>query len=256
MKVCIVSGRYPATGFDSAINHKMYAEQYGYTYAHCNWPTKADSPYLNKIHYIQEYFDLFDYIIWIDDDAFFYDFGKDIMQYAPTEDNFISFCKSPSYKELKTYLSSGQFIIKCDSVGKKFLNLVLNQSLKEVKKWWKEELGYFSNGDQDIIIYLLLIDNSFKGKFKLYDYKCFNSRAENVFDIEVHKPLILHFTGKPKVKIASYLKIQKKCTLSPALVPKELQKHYMIINSIKNHSNFKKLLLRLKRGINKFLKEC
>ena len=78
------------------------------------------------------------------------------MSYAPADDSIISLCKSPSYKEIKTFFSSGQFIIKCNDLSKAFLKVALLTSLEDVKKWWKEDLGFFSNGDQDIFIYLLL----------------------------------------------------------------------------------------------------
>ena len=228
MSVCVISGRYPETNYKSYINHKLYADKFGYSYIHCNWPTKERNPYLNKIHYILSYFDLYDYIIWIDDDAFFFDFDKDIMQFAPEGNNFISICKSPSFKSLKTFFSSGQFILKTDKIAKVFLEAILKQDISEVKNWWKDSLGYYSKGDQDIMIYLLHIDKNLKGRFKLNDYKSFNSRIENLFSNDIHTPLILHFTGKPKVKWQNYLRVQKKLNLHPSLVPKEILKKYKV----------------------------
>lgn len=217
-KVAIVSGRFPATKFDSPINHKLYADTYGYTYINCNWPSKAKNPYLNKIYYVLAYLDFFDFIIWIDDDAFFFDFDQDIMQYAPVGENFISFCKSPDFKPLKTYLSSGQFIVKSGAQAKAFFLDILNQDLRKIKNWWTEDLGYFTNGDQDIIVYLLLTHLKYKEKGDYHNYKKFNSRFENLYLEDIHKPLILHFTGKPPIKWANYLKVQSKYKLMPSLV--------------------------------------
>lgn len=218
MNVGVISGRYPITEFDSSINHKLYADTYGYTYIHCNWPTQAKNPYLNKIYYVLAYLELFDYVIWIDDDAFFFDFDTDIMQYAPQDQKFISFCKSPSYKPLKTYLSSGQFIVKSNALSKQFFQDILKQDLNKIKTWWTDDLGYFSNGDQDIMVYLLLINNNYIGKCQLFDYQKFNSRFENVFLEDIHKPLVLHFTGKPNIKQENYLRLQIEYKLMPSLV--------------------------------------
>ena len=74
--VAIISGRFPQTTFNSSVNHKLYADTFGYDYIHCNWPTKAKNVYLNKIYYILQYIKKYDYIVWIDDDAFFFDFKK------------------------------------------------------------------------------------------------------------------------------------------------------------------------------------
>lgn len=246
MKVCIISGRYPETVFSSVINHKVYADTFGYTYIHCNWPTSEKNRYLNKIRYILSYIDVYDYVVWLDDDAFFFDFTKDIMQFAPKENNFISICESPSFKELKTFVSSGQFILKGNNQSKSFLNKILNQEILEVKKWWKTDLGFFTNGDQDIIVYLLKTDHAFKDSYNLFNYKNFNSRYENLFDSDVHKPLILHFTGKPKVKMAHYKSVQEKLNLSASLVPELLLKPYVILNS-RNNTNgiFKKVITKV-----------
>lgn len=228
MNVCIVSGRYPLTNFESYINHKIYADKYGYSYIHCNWPTSLKNHYLNKIVYVLSYLEFFDYIVWIDDDAFFFDFEKDIMQFAPQNDSFISFCKSPSHKELKTYLSSGQFVVKSNELSKRFFSAVLKTELSKVQQWWTEDLGYFTNGDQDIIIYLLLQNTDYKGKMDLYDYKCFNSRCENLFEVDVHKPFILHFTGRGKTKAKDYKMVQHKLNLHPSLVSNSLLKPYNV----------------------------
>ncbi|MDT0557339.1 hypothetical protein RM697_01685 [Ichthyenterobacterium sp. W332] len=243
MKVCVISGRHPKTKFESSINHKIYAEKHQYSYIHCDFPTKAKNPYFNKIYYILSYLDLFEYIIWIDDDAFFLNFDKDIMDYLPTGNNFISFCKSPDFKKLKTYLSSGQFILKSNKLSKSFLNDVLKVNLKDVKKWWYDDLGYFSNGDQDAIIFLLKTNTDYNNKYMLFNYKEFNSRPENLFGIDTHKPLILHFTGKPNIKKKKYLKVQTEYKLSPSLVQEKYLKDYKIIPNKKNRK--KKLVSKL-----------
>ena len=231
MKTCIISGRYPNTSFDSAVNHKIYADKYGYSYIHCNWPTVTRNPYFNKIYYLLAHIDQFDYLIWIDDDAFFIDFERDIMDYQPKDDSFISFCSSPTFKELFTYLSSGQFIIKCNDNAEQFLKDILKQDLKGIKKWWSQELGYFTNGDQDAIVYLLKTDENYAGKYDLWNYKKFNSRFENLALKDIHKPLLLHFTGTVPVKEENYHKTQSILKLKRNLVPLNLIKGYNIIDT-------------------------
>ncbi|WP_084205884.1 putative nucleotide-diphospho-sugar transferase [Psychroserpens mesophilus] len=228
MNICILSGRFPATVFKTPINHRIYADAHNYTYIHCNWPTTLSNNYLNKIAYVLQYIDNYDYIIWIDDDAFFMNMEKDIMDYAPKNDSFISICKSPEFKELKTYFSSGQFIVKCNSLSKQFFNEVLNTEFSVVKEWWKEDLGYYTNGDQDVMIYLLLEKEDYKGKVDLFDYKFFNSRYENLFEHDIHDPLILHFTGRGPVKKQLYLQVQDKLNLHASLVPNAYLEKYGI----------------------------
>lgn len=260
MSTCIISGRFPVTNFKSYINHKIYADKYGYNYIHCNWPTGLKNSYLNKIVYILSVIDYFDNIIWIDDDAFFFDFEKDIMDYAPKAGSFISLCKSPSYKEIKTYFSSGQFIVKSNKLSKAFFEDILNTEFKLVEKWWSEKLGYFTNGDQDIMVYLLLEQEKYKEKMDLYDYKCFNSRCENIFDEDVHKPFILHFTGRGKTKEVNLLKVQKKLNRHPSLVINSILKDYNIkifdqYPIVNKRSNKQTLLSRVKNKIMQWSKD-
>ena len=242
MKTCIISGRYSKTKVESSINHKIYADKFGYAYINCNWPTKEKNPYLNKIHFILNYIDLYDYIIWIDDDAFFFDFEVDIMEYSPKGDNILSACKSPSYKPLKTFLSSGQFILKSCHLSKEFLNEILLQKFSTIESWWYNDLGFYTKGDQDIMVYLFHTDERFKNKITLYDYKKFNSRYENLFDKDLHKPLILHFTGRPEIKMNNYKSVQKLLILTPSLVPSRLLSLYNIFVETKKVSFFNKVI--------------
>ncbi len=252
--ICIISGRYPTTVFQSPVNHRIYADSHKYSYIHCNWPTGLDNVYLNKIAYILQYIDHYDYIIWIDDDAFFMDFEKDIMDYAPKDDCFISFCKSPEHKALKTYLSSGQFIVKCNALAKQFFNDVLKTNLNEVKAWWTDDLGYFTNGDQDVMVYLLHQNEAYINRVKRYDYKCFNSRWENLIDEDVHQPLILHFTGRGATKKQNYILAQNTLNLHPSLVPNSLlkpygiatQDSYLVAHKTQNKSFLNRLLRRVR----------
>ena len=233
MNIAILSGRYPNTSFESASNHKIYADHYGYTYIHCNWATGERNRYFNKIRYIEYYFGFFDYIIWLDDDAFFWNMEQDIMQYLPKGDHFISLCESPSFKTLKTHFSSGQFIIKTNELAKEFLTAILSTDIQLVKKWWNIDLGYFSNGDQDIMIYLSLSDKRFINGLKLYNYKKFNSRVQNLKEKDIHHPLILHFTGTVQIKNKDYKWVQKQFNLHPSLVSKNITSKYQLFSNPK-----------------------
>lgn len=213
--ICVLSGHYPESSFESYPNHKAYCERHGYTYISCNWPTGAKNPYMNKIRYIKAYYNFFDYIFWIDDDAFFLDHEVKLEKYIPSEDNYISICSSPDFKNIFTFISSGQFLIRCDDIGRAFINKVEEIDLNNVEKWWTDELGYFSRGDQDAMVYLMHTEEQFKG-FKRYYYKEFNSRIENLLKGEY--VFLLHITGTKKKKAEAYLAAQNYLNLQPTLL--------------------------------------
>jgi hypothetical protein len=220
-RICVLSGRYPASRFESIYNHRAYCNRHGYTYIHCTWPSGQRNPYLNKLAYIREYFDFFDFIFWIDDDAFFLDIEKPLSEFLPAEDHYLSICSSPGFKTLKTFFSSGQFVLRCDALGKDFICSAMDLGEETVKNWWSEEYGFFTGGDQDRMVFLCNTERRFKEGFKLWDYKHFNSRAANIFGEDPHEVFILHFTGNRRRKSADYAQIQKAMRRGPTLLTKE-----------------------------------
>ena len=194
--ILIVSGRYPATDFSSAENHRAYANKHGFTYIHCPWPGTTANPYFNKIEYILEYMDKYDYIFWIDDDAFFIDFDFNIAELIPKHPHLITICSSPKHKNIWTYISSGQFLIKSDERTKKFMLDIMKTNLFTVEEWWDEsKYGYYTDGDQDAMVYLSL--NKYKDIFDIQDSAIFNSRVEELSKYSVN---LLHITGTVKKK--------------------------------------------------------
>ncbi|MDX1756684.1 MAG: hypothetical protein R3175_11540 [Marinobacter sp.] len=221
LKIAVVSGRYPATPLFSYENHKAYCDKWGLYYINCSWPGRHSSKFFNKIEYVLEYIDLFDYIFWMDDDAFFVDFSFDLTNYLPKGDSFLSICSSPSYKKIKTYVSSGQFFIKCDNLGKEFLQDVYNSDRVEVKEWWgnnEREVGYYTDGDQDVMVYHLRVNEKYSHYFDLHDYTDFNCRLEDLFN-NTKKIFLVHFAGATGSKKAECQKAAKILNRRENLIP-------------------------------------
>ena len=247
-KICVLSGRYPASKFDSYVNHKIYCDIHGYTYINCNWPTKAVNRYMNKVEYIKSYYGLFDYIFWIDDDAFFIDMEKNLDCFLPTGNDFLSICASPSYKKIHTYVSSGQFVLRCSDMGRRFVDAIPCVDLMLVKNWWNASLGYFSNGDQDAMVYLLKENLEFKQHFRRWHYKNFNSRADEIYESGSTEGIfILHFTGTPEKKQEDYANVQKILKRSPSLVAEALECAYSLV--VRKENILKRLMNFFLRGI-------
>lgn len=222
-----MSGRYPESEFQAYVNHRIYCDIHNYTYIYCNWPTKACNRYMNKIEYIRHYYNCFDYIFWIDDDAFFINMQKGLEEFLPCKENFLSICGSPDYKNIHTFISSGQFMINCSGIGKKFINEIIKVDLSKVKKWWDDSLGYFTNGDQDAMVFLLKEHPEFKDGYRRYHYTKFNNRVDEVFEEEgLENLFILHITGTPKNKRKDYTRVQKYLNRSPSLVDRSLERGY------------------------------
>lgn len=217
-KICVLSGRYPASKFHGFINHKIYCYQHDYTYIYCNWPNKCENKYYNKLYYLKEYLSYFDYIFWIDDDAFFMNFDISLENFLPDEAQFLSICACPDFRQLKTKISSGQFLIKSTPESLEFVNKLINTNLEEVKKWWSEEMGYYTGGDQDAFVYHMYGPSKYLDKVKIWNYSKFNSRVPNYFEHQDHDVFLLHFTGTKKIKWNNYKRIQNLLGRAPDLV--------------------------------------
>jgi hypothetical protein len=221
-KVCILSGRFTRSEFLHSWNHYAYAKQHGYTYISCDWPTTAQNRYMTKFFYIKHYINLFDYVFWIDDDAFFIDLKQPLDRFIPAPGKLASFCGSPANKKIFTYLSSGQCLMRGGQASETFIDRVIATPLDKVKDWWRDDLGMFTNGDQDAIVYVVHEDPDYRDCIELYDYMDFNSR---IGDLEENpdKVFLLHFTGPRERKIADAAKAAKLLGCGPALLPLHVQ---------------------------------
>jgi hypothetical protein len=225
-RVGVVSGRYPASEFESFINHKAYCARHGYTYIHCNWPTGAANQYMNKLEYVRAYYHLFDYLFWIDDDAFFMRPEQALEAFVPQPGQFLSICGSPTSKPIHTYVSSGQFMLRCDDTGRAFIDAVTKVDLDHVRSWWTEALGYFTGGDQDAMVYLLKQDDRF-ASYQRHGYEAFNSRVEHL--LAGDPVFLLHFTGTVPVKRRNYASVQQHLGRGPSLLDPDEASRWQLV---------------------------
>jgi hypothetical protein len=215
-RIGVISGRYPASPFESYVNHRAYCAKHGYTYIYCNWPTGAANRYMNKLEYVRAYYHLFDYLFWIDDDAFFMRLDQRLEDFLPKGDGFLSICASPVINGIFTHISSGQFMLQCSDVGRSFIDESLSLDLERVRRWWTDDLGHFTRGDQDCFIYLMKNDDRFV-HYDRHDYRLFNSRASDL--ISGDDVFILHITYPGKRR--KYRDIQRHLARGPSLLPQD-----------------------------------
>jgi hypothetical protein len=220
MKLGIISGFYPGFRFESPVNHKAYADVHGYHYVYNHTPERHPHFLYYKVETILRYIDLFDWIFWLDDDAYFTDFSIPLTRFLDLAgDAQMLICKSPSTKKLFTKFSSGQFFLKSSPEARGFLRAILAMDLEKVKAFWREDLGYFSNGDQDAMVYLSEMDPRYNNGFiKIVDHNYFNNR-DFEYEKDVREHFLVHFTGTEKQK--SQTAFAQRLQANRWLVPSE-----------------------------------
>jgi hypothetical protein len=149
----IISGSFPKR-FSSDINHRHYAEQHGYKYIFDDNKYDIQSVFDHKQKSILSLPIDNEWWMWIDDDAFF--MQVEVAIGAMPDDKLFVFPKSPVNPEGGwTFISSGNFFFKNTKEVHNFFIMVLNTDIDLVKDWWTDDLGMFTHGDQDKIVYNL-----------------------------------------------------------------------------------------------------
>lgn len=206
------------------VNHQYYANQNGYTYIYDAAPTLQE-PFKNKIEKILKFLDLFDWVFWIDDDAFFLQYNQPLEKFVQKKSQHdLIFCKSPintADGNKWTYLSSGNFFMKNTPKVREFLQAILDGSREIAKENWDEKtMGMYGHGEQEIMVYLLTHDERFNDPsfHTRYPYTAFNTRPFH-FRKKSSEHFLVHFTNVGKHQQA--LDFAKKFSLSPALIPQK-----------------------------------
>lgn len=187
-------------GLLSEEKNKEYAHKHGYDFI-CDKNLDNEGHYFfYKFKSILKYIDQYDYIFWIDADAFFTNFSKRIE----------SFIKSPEKTFIvtidKQFLNTGVFIVKNCNEIKQIFNKVLIEGpeLNHPFPDAKILLDYFntpeSTWDISIPQYLL---NSYK--YELYN----TTYPEGEF--KLNESLVLHFPGMSyEDRVKAYYKYNVK----------------------------------------------
>ena len=200
MKILILTG-YDKTYQDNQLGilsenkNKNYAEVNGYDF----YSDKDCNPNLHHFFYkfesILKFIDKYDYIFWIDADAFFVNFSKKIESFIKPNKNFIATID-------KEYLNTGVFIVKCCDEIKNVFKKVLSEgpTLQHPFPDAKILMDYFQKEDStwDIINPQYLL-NSYK--YELY------GKIHDDGEYKEGESIVLHFPGMPYSKrIESYYK--------------------------------------------------
>ena len=205
MKLCIVSGGKHSR-LQSHLNHQAYALRHSYDFHHdlTPYPPPLIGPTISgsyfKLQAVENVLHRYEWVFWLDDDAFFTDFDRPIANFllnlAPSI--FFLVCKSPiNPRKQNPFLNSGAFFIRNCTEGFAFLQEVQRTRVGIVRSWWnRDELGRFTRGDQDSITYVLHQQNLLACT-KFCASEDFNARHYH-YKEALNEHLVIHFPGKKK----------------------------------------------------------
>lgn len=185
------------------INHAAYCDRHGYAYAFDVTPYRVTTGYDQKFCAILAHLHRADWMLWIDDDAFFTDLTTPLEHFLPSEpDVHLVFCDSPiNMNGQWTLLNSGVFFIRSSQCARDLLLSAREADLSTVREWWKPELGLFTNGDQDQLVYTLTHSGQIDPAAEIRPHAEFNSRISQYASTATDH-FICHLAGHVDKKAA------------------------------------------------------
>lgn len=227
MDLCIVSGgthlRLP-----SAINHKIYAEIHSADYRlECGSVKTLNSRFYFKLDAVHRILPRYDWVLWLDDDAFFTDFSIDIRDLCRSLPDDVWLALADGRVQSGgawTQINSGVVLVRNCADSLDFLRLCLATEIATVREWWNPlEHGMFTNGDQDTLLYRIL-GRADRRRFGILSHLDLNAR-EYHYSSSLNEHFICHFPGLPD-KVNAIRKYGERFGVGPALVPPHLLKEH------------------------------
>ncbi|MGY5318322.1 hypothetical protein ACXA45_03690 [Neomicrococcus lactis] len=197
----------------------------------CGIDEGIDNKFFYKTSIIKRILPKYDWIMWIDDDAFFTDFEKDnvraLIKDADSAGDFVVIAEGPLEPNgFWSTINTGVFGIRNDSRSFELLDQMNSQSLSLAREWWDEsKFGVFTGGDQDIFTWWFATNGNFDG-VQIVTHRELNSRGHYYKD-GLEDAFVMHFCGYPD-KVWGVAKFAKKWGIGQELVPEELLDRFSV----------------------------
>lgn len=223
MDICIVSGGTHVR-FPSAPNHAAFAARNGHAYRHDLTPYEGLlRPNFHKIRAVEAALHHHEWVMWMDDDAFFTDMDASFDRYLDPEAIFVA-CKSPITNGMWVYLNSGVFFLRSCPDSFAFLRDVQSTSKDVIDAWHDpERVGLYTHGEQIHIIYALL-EQGWGRLARLHPHTAFNARP---VDWEPGAPMnalpVVHFPGNHDDKAGAMAAFAARYGLDESLLVRHPQ---------------------------------
>lgn len=198
-KLIIISGA-DSHRYNAHLNHQKYADIQKVEYRFY-LKTDLENPYFTKCYAILDCFEKeYDYVLWIDDDAFFIDMDWNFFSLFEEYPDDIIVTRGITKKSGTAYFNNGIMFLRNSNITKKLFNLIPQIPWEEVEKNWDSNWGPCWGNDQPRMIYLT--QKFWQDSIHIVDYPGFNVneitfKKKGSFP-ENYKPPIVHITGDHK----------------------------------------------------------
>jgi hypothetical protein len=178
----------------ASLNHRIYADRHGLDCLFDTTPSPIPTALDQKIAAVRRALPLFEWVFWIDDDAFFTNLEVDVRAFVTDEVDLV-ICRSPINPEGGwTFVSFGQFLVRRTAAMLELFEAVVATDLEQVRGWWDHErYGLFTNTDQDALVFQLArTDTPWADRWRRLDWTAFNSRPYH-YEQSLDEHVLCHF---------------------------------------------------------------
>lgn len=162
MKIGLISGFDGGLRYASPVGHQLYARRHGLQY-HLELASFVGSPgYWHKVAALEHHLENYDWVVWIDDDAFITDtesrFLRDTLEAADRDGHAIVVAPSTDTELNGAWAAynTGVVALRRSLETRTLLGMMRSADMRAVEEWWdSSRLGMFTNGDQDALVWAL-----------------------------------------------------------------------------------------------------
>jgi len=225
--VCIVSGS-TLLRLPSPINHKIYADRQGVDFRlECGPVGPLKNRFYFKLKVLANLVPKYDWVLWIDDDAFFTNLSVDLHAFirARRPDTLITLADGRVRPGGQwTRINTGVMLVRSCREAVELFERCLATDINVVRQWWDpEQHGMFTASDQDTLLreHLTAPD---KGYVDIVPHLELNAR-EYHFSQQLDEHFVCHFPGLPD-KMTAIRKFGHRFGVGPTLVPAQILREH------------------------------
>jgi hypothetical protein len=199
--ICLVSGA-DELRLRSYVNHTIYARLHDLDYRlECGLDEGVRTPFFYKTSIIKRVLPRYDWIVWLDDDAYVTDFSRDgfraLVEEAESAGHSIVVAEGPMEPNgFWSVVNTGVMCLKNTSEVFDLLEHMDDKHVDLARDWWREERhGTFTGGDQDVFVWWMETTRR-REKVRIVDHRDLNSRG-HYYDHSLSDAFVMHFCGYP-----------------------------------------------------------
>lgn len=216
----------------SYVNHSIYAQVHGLDYRlECAVTPGVTNKFFYKTLTVKRVLPRYDWVVWIDDDAYITDFERDAFREhilaAEEAGQFMVIAEGPLEPNgMFTAVNAGVFAVKNCPESFELLDAMSTENVAKAEAWWRpEEHGTFTGADQEIIPWWIETTGR-TDQVRIVEHRSFNSRG-HYYENSLSDAFLMHFCGYPDKKIG-VVAFAERFNIGQELVPAHLLEEYCV----------------------------